>query len=154
MLRSIAEKRRKIPKGGGGCGYLCCNYRPSISSPADDELSSGGRSQHHGTISLLAHAMVQERLDQIIRGTEREGQRNRRVPTRVKFVVMVAVEVDSDDPVKDFRVSMAEMIRSNAIEQPKDLRRLLKLYLSVNSKLVADVVLQAFYEVCTYMFLG
>lgn len=128
---------------------MCCNHRSSVSS-SDDEESA--QSKQHGTISSLAHAMVQEKLDQMIR--ERQEPRNRRIMSCTKFIVIVAMEVDSNDPLQDFRDSMIEMITTNAIEDPKDLRHLLNLYLSVNSELVGTSILEVFYEVCTYMFMG
>ncbi|XP_034697348.1 uncharacterized protein LOC117923236 [Vitis riparia] len=115
-----------------GCRALCCSCRLSVSSSEGAESSN---SERFAPISSLAHAMVQERLEQMIR--ERQGARHEeRKKARVggtKFIVMMAMEKSSYDPREDFRESMVEMIMANRIEEPKDLRGLLNCYVSMNS---------------------
>ncbi|KAK6133220.1 hypothetical protein DH2020_033056 [Rehmannia glutinosa] len=123
-----------------GCRALCCsNCRLSVSSSEESEVSD--RFQFH-SISSIAHAMVQERLDQMIRERreERTIRRSRRDDT--KFVVMVAMEKSSYDPREDFRESMVEMIAANKIREAKDLRRLLNYYVTMNSEEFRGVILE------------
>ncbi|XP_047320559.1 probable transcription repressor OFP9 [Impatiens glandulifera] len=137
---------------------FCCNCRLSDSSP-----------EHHSSnISSLAHAMVQERLDQIIRETQLEAmtseERRRKtrrrsnsvdhINSRRQFIVMVAMEKSSHDPRQDFRESMTEMISANRIYQPKHLRQLLNCFLSMNSSDFRGIILQVFHEVCYDVFLS
>ncbi|KAK9124433.1 hypothetical protein Sjap_014035 [Stephania japonica] len=78
------------------------------------------------TISSLAHAMVQDRLDQMIRErfVQSRNEGGRRESERygdgnsddTKCIVMVAMDKYSHNPRKDFRDSMVEMITANQIE--------------------------------------
>lgn len=164
MRASRAPKKHKRPRQTG-CRTLCCSCRLSISSSEEAESSGSDR---FASISSLAHAMVQERLDQMIRerqldvrhSSERRKDRaaaeiNSHVAAAAttKFVVMVAMEKSSHDPRADFRDSMVEMITTNKIEDPKDLRCLLNYYLSMNSEDYRGMILEVFHEVCTTLFL-
>ncbi|KAK3017721.1 hypothetical protein RJ639_003077 [Escallonia herrerae] len=86
---------------------LDCKH--SISSSEEPE---GRSSEWFPTISILSHAMVQERLDQLIKERQeaRHGDRRRARREGSKFIVMLATEMSSDDPTEDFRGSMVEMI--------------------------------------------
>lgn len=135
------------------CRALCCSCRLSVSSSEEAESSGSARCV---PISSLAHAMVQERLDQMIkerREARHEERRGGRVVTRSKFVLMVAMEKSSLDPREDFRESILEMIISNRINEANDLRRLLNCYISINSEECSGIILEAFHEVCTDLFL-
>lgn len=126
---------------------------------SSSEEAESSNSDRFASISSLAHAMVQERLDQMIR----ERQEGRQVVERrrqkgggdqgTKFVVMVAMEKSSYDPREDFRESMIEMIMANRIQEPKDLRSLLNYYISMNSEEYHGTILEVFHEVCTNLFL-
>jgi len=48
---------------------------------------------------------------------------------------------------------MMEMITTNRISDPKDLRRLLNCYISMNSEELRSVILEVFHEVCSNLFL-
>ncbi|GMN36412.1 hypothetical protein TIFTF001_006002 [Ficus carica] len=155
------------------CGRaLCCSCRLSVSSSEEAESSSSS-SERFASVSSLAHAMVQERLDQMIRerqearhnvvvgdrsrrqrSSSREGNTNTTTTTTTKFVLMVAMEKSSDDPREDFRESMEEMIMANRIEEPKDLRILLNYYVSMNSEEYHGVILEVFHQVCSRLFLS
>lgn len=134
---------------------LCCSCRLSVSSETESASS-----ERFASVSTLAHAMVQQRLDQMINQTQKPDdpyQASRASTTRrhrtAKFVVlMVAMEKCTDDPREDFRASMVEMITANRIEDPRDLRRLLNYYVSVNSDDCREVILEAFHEVCSSLF--
>jgi uncharacterized protein (TIGR01568 family) len=136
---------------------LCCSCRLSVSSSEEAESSNSDR---FASVSSLAHAMVQERLDQMIRErqearqvvVERRRQKSGEV-AGTKFVVMVAMEKCSDDPREDFRESMIEMIMTNRIQEPKDLRSLLNYYISMNSDEYHGIILEVFHEVCSNLFL-
>ncbi|KAK9028635.1 hypothetical protein V6N11_025788 [Hibiscus sabdariffa] len=138
-----------------GCRALCCSCRLSVSSSKEAERSSSDR---YASISSLAHDMVQERLDQIIRERQQETrpniERRRHRSEGTKFVVMVAMEKCSYDPREDFRKSMVEMITANRIQQPKELRSLLNYCVSMNSDEYHRIILEVFHEVCTdHLFL-
>ncbi|KAL5163661.1 putative transcription repressor OFP9 [Glycine soja] len=122
-----------------GCKALCCSCRFSVSSSEEAESSSA--SDRFPSVSSLAHAMVQERLDQMIRArhVERRRQQSRE---GTKFVVMVAMEKSSYDPREDFRESMMEMITANRLQDAKDLRSLLNYYISMNSDEYHSLILE------------
>lgn len=142
-----------------GCKALCCSCRISVSSSSEEvESSSSTSSDRFPSISSIAHAMVQERLDQMIR--DREGARSggrmvrrARRSEETKFVVLVATEKSSHDPREDFRESVEEMIVTNRIREAKDLRRLLNYYLTMNSEDFRGMILEVFHDVCTDLFL-
>ncbi|KAI3698172.1 hypothetical protein L6452_31284 [Arctium lappa] len=146
------HKKQKLPYKG--CRTFCCNCRLSVSSSSEETES--GKSDRFPTVSRLAHAMVQERLDQIIREKQerRYEERRRRVREESnRLFVMVAMEKSSYDLRQDFRESMMEMITANRISEPKDLRRLLNCYISMNSEEFHGVILEVFHEVCSNLFL-
>ncbi|GMI91434.1 hypothetical protein like AT4G04025 [Hibiscus trionum] len=137
-----------------GCRALCCSCRLSVSSSEEAESSNSDR---YASISSLAHAMVQERLDQMIRErqeTRHNIERRRQRSEGTKFVVMVAMEKCSYDPREDFRKSMLEMITANRIQKPEELRSLLNYYVSMNSDEYHGIILEVFHEVCTVLFLS
>lgn len=137
-----------------GCKALCCSCRISVSSSEEAESSASDR---FPSVSSLAHAMVQERLDQMIREriesrhVERRKQQNRE---GTKFVVMLAMEKSSYDPREDFRESMMEIITANRLQDAKDLRSLLNYYISMNSNEYHSLILEVFHEVCYNLFLS
>ncbi|KAK9136640.1 hypothetical protein Sjap_007234 [Stephania japonica] len=102
----------------------------SVSSSEGIEASSS--SDRLPTTSSLAHAMVQKRLEQMIRErfvkSRNEGG-SREIKTYgdsnsdgTKCIVMVAMDKYSYDPRKNFIDSMVKMITANQIEDPKYLR--------------------------------
>ncbi|KAI3419289.1 Transcription repressor (Ovate family protein) [Psidium guajava] len=91
--------------------------------------------------------MIRERQE-----ARRAEQRKRRTG-RTEFVLIVAVEMESDDPMRDFGDSMVEMIASAGIVDAKGLRRLLDWYLSVNCGESRGMILEAFHEVCFNLFI-
>ncbi|KAL9146725.1 hypothetical protein ABFS82_13G129200 [Erythranthe guttata] len=71
-----------------------------------------------------------------------------------KVVMMVAMEKSSYNPREDFREPMEQIIVSNKIEEPKDLRRLLNYYITaMNSNEFRCIILEVFHQVCTDLFL-
>lgn len=151
MKASRVDRKQKLQQRG--CKAFCCSCRLSVSSSEEAESSNPDR---FASISSLAHAMVQERLDQMIRERQEARQRERRRRLRsdgTKFIVMVAMEKSSYDPREDFRESMVEMIMANRLQEPKDLRSLLNYYMSMNSEEYRGMILEVFHEVCTNLFL-
>lgn len=150
MQGSRRLKKQKLQNKG--CRALCCSCRLSVSSSEESESSN---SERFATISSLAHAMVQERLDQMIRERKeaRQAERRRARGDDTKFIVMVAMEKSSNDPREDFRESIVEMITTNKIYEPKDLRRLLNCYVSMNSEEYQGTILEVFHDVCASLFL-
>ncbi|EOA23117.1 hypothetical protein CARUB_v10003917mg, partial [Capsella rubella] len=151
---------------------LCCSNnkaRLSISSSSSSSSSvesdrSSRFSDQHGSLSSLAHFMVQEKLEQMIRETQeatrqekirQEKVRRRRSEGSIgstKFIVMMAMEKFSYDPREDFRDSMVEMIVANKIKEADELRSLLEYYLSMNPREYRSAILEIFYEVCADLF--
>ncbi|KAF7121470.1 hypothetical protein RHSIM_Rhsim13G0149700 [Rhododendron simsii] len=145
--RGLKKQRLQIK----GCRALCCSCRLSVSSSSEESESSS--SERFATISSLAHAMVQERLDQMIRerheARQEERRRARGENSSTKFIVMLAMEKSSYDPREDFRESIVEMITANKIYEPKDLRRLLNCYVSMNSEEYRGTILEIYG--CTFI---
>ncbi|XP_010468179.1 PREDICTED: probable transcription repressor OFP9 [Camelina sativa] len=151
---------------------LCCSTkaRLSISSASSSSVESDRSSRfsdQHGSLSSLAHYMVQEKLEQMIRETQEATQHQakirqekaRRARRRsegsigsTKFIVMMAMEKFSYDPREDFRDSMVEMIVANKIKEADELRSLLEYYLSMNPREYRSAILEIFYEVCADLF--
>lgn len=152
MKGSKQQRQQQHQSQQRGCKALCCSCRFSVSSSEEAESSASDR---FPSVSSLAHAMVQERLDQMIRErlearhVERRRQQNRE---GTKFVVMVAMEKCSYDPREDFRESMMEMITVSRLQEAKDLRSLLNYYVSMNSEDYRSLILEVFHEVCTSLF--
>ncbi|XP_028769467.1 probable transcription repressor OFP9 [Neltuma alba] len=168
------------------CKALCCscNCRLSVSSSSEleAESSSSSASDRFPSVSSLAHAMVQERLDQMIRDqrernmrlhhhhhnnshlqqhhhrlhdqNDLQKKRREEAAAGTKFVVMMAMEKSSYDPREDFRESMVEMIMANRLQDAKELRSLLNYYVSMNSQEYHSLILEVFHEVCTNLFLS
>ncbi|KAL9236586.1 hypothetical protein vseg_011236 [Gypsophila vaccaria] len=149
------------------CRTFCCtNCRISVSSTVEEgDISS--RSKHSRTISTLAHYLVQERLDQMIKQSEEEQARrvmearkrkqkmtdsSRVNSSRPRLLFVVAMEKSTNDPRQEFRRSMVEVILANKLKEVKDLRCLLKYYIAVNSEEHKGVILEAFYQVCSDVF--
>ncbi|XP_061339801.1 probable transcription repressor OFP9 [Gastrolobium bilobum] len=154
MKVSKQQKKQQHQLQQRGCRALCCSCRFSVSSSEEAESSASDR---FPSVSSLAHAMVQERLDQMIRErVEARHVERRRHQSRegTKFVVMVAMEKCSYDPREDFRESMMEMITANRLQDAKDLRSLLNYYISMNSKEYHTLIFQVFHDVCTNLFLS
>ncbi|KAJ9183158.1 hypothetical protein P3X46_007061 [Hevea brasiliensis] len=114
MKSSREYKKQKLQQIG--CGALCCNCKLSVSS-SEEAAESSSNSDRNASISSLAHAMVQKRLDQMIRETQqlelRHKERKRLKNEGIKFVVVVAMEKNSYDPRVDFREFMVETIPAN-----------------------------------------
>ncbi|KAL5988058.1 hypothetical protein ACLOJK_035821 [Asimina triloba] len=141
--------RRKVyyPEKGKKCGPFCCSCRLSVSSSEDNESTECDRVE---PISSLVHAIVQEKLDQMVRGKLELGNGWRTKKPRMdecKCIIMVAVDKCSYDPRDDFRRSMFEVITTNKIEEPKVLRCLLNCYISMNSEECRPMILRTFHEI-------
>uniref|UniRef100_A0A6N2KWT7 Transcription repressor n=1 Tax=Salix viminalis TaxID=40686 RepID=A0A6N2KWT7_SALVM len=144
MKASRVDKKQKLQQRG--CKAFCCSCRLSVSSSEEGESSN---SDQFASISSLAHAMVQERLDQMIRERQEARQREKRRRPKsdgAKFIVMVAMEKSSYDPREDFRDSMVEMIMANRLQETKDLRSLLNYYVTMNSEEYHGMILEVFHE--------
>ncbi|KAL4283161.1 hypothetical protein GQ457_16G008050 [Hibiscus cannabinus] len=64
-----------------------------------------------------------------------------------KIVNSIAVVKDSNDPYKDFRHSMLQMILEKRIYSESDLRELLRCFLELNSPCHHRVIVEAFTEI-------
>ncbi|XP_050378388.1 probable transcription repressor OFP9 [Argentina anserina] len=158
MKASSHNKKQPQLKRRAPIRALCCSScRLSVSS-SEEEVESSSTSDciRYPSISSLANAMVQERLNQMIKERQEEDasrlhvdrrrRKNKVMYGETKFVVMVAMEKCSYDPREDFRESMAEMIMAKRIEEPKDLRSLLNYYVSMNSEEYHEIILEVFHE--------
>ncbi|XP_057811271.1 probable transcription repressor OFP9 [Salvia miltiorrhiza] len=147
MQRSRDKKQKKFQSS---CSQAFCGTcRLSVSSSSPEEAEAEAATDEAQTVSSIAHAMVQVRLDQMIR------ERRRRAATHeqeTKLVVIVAMEKSSYDPREDFRDSMEQIIVANRIHETKDLRRLLNYYVSMNSEEFRGTILEVFHQVCTDLF--
>ncbi|GAA0170718.1 hypothetical protein LIER_24917 [Lithospermum erythrorhizon] len=155
--KKIKKHKNLQSAAPGGCTTLCCGCRHSVSSSNGGGGESSRSSDKYPRISSITHAIVQEKLDQMIREKKNNAHAERapigrRVET--KFIVMVAKEKSTYDPREDFRESIEKMIKVNGINQSKDLRCLLNCYVSMNSEENRSVILEVFHEVCTTLFLS
>ncbi|KAJ7948042.1 Transcription repressor like [Quillaja saponaria] len=64
----------------------------------------------------------------------------------------IAVEKESEDPYKDFRHSMLQMIFEKEIYLENDLQELLSCFLKLNSPSHHHVIVKAFKEICDEVF--
>ncbi|KAK3017720.1 hypothetical protein RJ639_003076 [Escallonia herrerae] len=139
MQGSRELKKQKLQLRG--CRALCCSCRLSVSSSEEPESRN---SERFPTISSLSHAMVQERLDQMIKERQEARHEDRRRARREgsKFIVILATEMSSYDPREDFRESMVELIMTKRISEPKDLRCLLNCFVLMNSEEYRGIILE------------
>ncbi|KAL4184983.1 hypothetical protein AMTRI_Chr10g3750 [Amborella trichopoda] len=162
------NSHKKLQKHKGNkkqriCGCFCCNCRLSTSSSDDFDSFDCERGDHFG-LGRLSHAMVQERLEQLIQ-SYKTSRRETKKPNSHEDIyektprvesgnkVMLAMQKFSYDPRKDFRDSMFEVIAENQIVKPKELRSLLDCYLSMNTEECRMLILEAFHEVCLQLFI-
>ena len=77
-------------------------------------------------------------------------RRRQRLTEGAKFVLLVTMKKNSDDPREDFRESKLDIIMANRIEEPKDLRslKLLCIYDSEHYGIIPEL----FHDVCTRFF--
>lgn len=71
---------------------------------------------------------------------------------RSPIVESVAVEKESEDPYKDFRHSMLQMIFEKEMCTECELEELLEAFLQLNSPKQHGVILKAFAEICRDAF--
>ncbi|XP_068498550.1 transcription repressor OFP6-like [Phaseolus vulgaris] len=69
-----------------------------------------------------------------------------------KLIHSVAVEKDSNDPHKDFRDSILQMIFERQIYTKTDLQDLLECFLQLNAACHHQVIVRAFMEICQEIF--
>ncbi|XP_058109031.1 transcription repressor OFP13 [Magnolia sinica] len=62
------------------------------------------------------------------------------------FEESVAMAMDSEDPYKDFRKSMEEMVEAHGVKEWEGLEELLKWYLKVNGKKMHGYIMGAFMD--------
>ncbi|KAL5773225.1 hypothetical protein ACOSQ2_013149 [Xanthoceras sorbifolium] len=74
------------------------------------------------------------------------------IAKELELVLLLATAKCSYDPREDFRESMIELIMANWIEDAKGLRSRLNYYMSMDSKEYHGIILEVFYEVCSYLF--
>lgn len=139
-------------------GCFCCSSRFSVSSSSSG-IKSSNDSEQLEALSSLAHGMVQARLEQMISHHWDPGVRHQRrmicavgETSRSRCTLLIAMDRRSYDPKGDFKMSMIEVITSQRMEEPKELRSLLNCYLSMNSSEQRLVILEAFHEVCSSLF--
>ncbi|XP_054814162.1 transcription repressor OFP8-like [Prosopis cineraria] len=74
------------------------------------------------------------------------------LPKQSPLVDSVAVEKESEDPYKDFRHSMLQMIFEKEMYSESDLEELLEAFLELNSPRQHEVIVKAFTEICQDAF--
>lgn len=80
--------------------------------------------------------------------------RLRRSRSMVKVEDSVAIVKETADPLRDFSISMLQMIVEKEIVDRAELRELLRRFLSVNSPRHHDLILLAFSEIWAEVFSG
>lgn len=145
MQRNRDKKKKKKMRCSKAFCAKCRLNNPS----STEEGKSSNDADEVREVSSIAHAMVQVRLDQMIRERRRRKEEEDK---ETKLVVIVAMEKSSYDPREDFRESMEEIIVANRIQETKDLRRLLNYYVCMNSEEFRGTILEVFYQVCSDLF--
>ncbi|GFY94019.1 ovate family protein 8 [Actinidia rufa] len=87
-------------------------------------------------------------------GAARLSVFKRMIPCAVEGKVKesFAVVKKSEDPYKDFKRSMVEMILEKQMFEERELEQLLQCFLSLNSRHHHGVIVQAFAEICEALF--
>ena len=132
----------------------CCGSRFSSSSLSSSSSSSCPAEQSADSLSYLTHAIVQSRLQRMINESSTAAAAAAARRRSSKLVVLLAVDRNSYDPRTDFQESILEVIVSKGMQEPKELRSLLNCYISLNSREQRQVILEAFHEVCSTLFVG
>ncbi|KAK8964472.1 hypothetical protein KSP40_PGU010473 [Platanthera guangdongensis] len=81
-------------------------------------------------------------------------QRHRRSRSEGRVGESVAVVKDSEDPLRDFKQSMLQMIVEKEIVGRTELRELLVRFLSLNSTRFHGIIIRAFAEIWAEVFAG
>ncbi|KAG9455086.1 hypothetical protein H6P81_007990 [Aristolochia fimbriata] len=159
MRDARRSQRRQEQERYRTCGALCCGCRLSVSSA--EEIRERGEPS-----ASLAHTLVQERLEEMVRGKETGEQyssaakKNKKKSEEMRekgfdkkrCIVMIAMDKYSENPMEDFRLSMMEVIIWKGIGDARELRSLLNCYLSMNTEECRPLILRAFHEVCAQLF--
>ncbi|XP_028767290.1 transcription repressor OFP8-like [Neltuma alba] len=85
--------------------------------------------------------------------TQRSWKNSSNVMAKQSPIVnSVAVEKESEDPYKDFRHSMLQMIFEKEMYSESDLEELLEAFLELNSPRQHEVIVKAYTQICEDAF--
>ncbi|XP_052173464.1 transcription repressor OFP13-like isoform X2 [Diospyros lotus] len=70
------------------------------------------------------------------------------------FKESVAMELDSNDPCRDFKISMEEMVAAHGLKDLESLEELLSCYLKVNGKSNHGYIVGAFVDLLSLFVVG
>jgi uncharacterized protein (TIGR01568 family) len=132
LLRELGELERSVASWGGA--------------------RKGHRRDREGKLSPPALRHEQQR--RAAKGEPRDSEENRFVDAGAGLQGSVAVVKQSDDPLRDFRRSMLQMIVENGIVAGEDLREMLRRFLTLNAPHHHDAILRAFAEIWDDVFVA
>ncbi|KAF3439454.1 hypothetical protein FNV43_RR17732 [Rhamnella rubrinervis] len=150
--------------GGCGCG------RPKLSQVFEPTPIPKTSSNHPPLSSLSSTTIDDHDHDQIVssctsttiddgdhhhqQAVETHPMNNFSIPASpcMKINDSVAVVKDSQDPYRDFKHSMLQMIVEKQIDSKEDLQALLKCFLELNSQPYHELILRAFDEIWNEIF--
>ena len=150
---------RALFKANGGCG---CSKpkssdvheptpKPKISIYQNTKTSSLNSSTTSGDRNEDDEVFTSTTISES--DTNHQNPNNNNMPKpSPKLVDSIAVEKDSNDPHKDFRASILQMILEREIYTETDLRELLECFLQLNATCHHQVIVQAFMEICEEVF--
>ncbi|CAJ1956197.1 unnamed protein product [Sphenostylis stenocarpa] len=145
---------RTLFKANGGCG--CSKPKPSdVHQPSPKhaipiDQNTSPSSINSSTTSDDDQLFTPTTISQ--RDTNHQNANKSMPNPNPKLVDSVAVEKESNDPYKDFRHSMLQMIFEREIYTKSDLQQLLECFLRLNAACHHQVIVQAFVEICEEAF--
>ncbi|KAG4981086.1 hypothetical protein JHK85_035044 [Glycine max] len=161
-LMSSNKRRfmRALYKANGGCG---CSKpkssdvheptpKPKISIYQNTNPSSLNSSTTSGDRNDDDEVFTSTTISEPDTNQQNPNNNNSMPKPNPKLVDSIAVEKDSNDPHKDFRASMLQMILEREIYTETDLRELLECFLKLNATCHHQLIVQAFMEICEEVF--
>ncbi|KAK7335610.1 hypothetical protein VNO80_27548 [Phaseolus coccineus] len=147
-----SKKRKRFMRGlfntNGCCG--CSNPKSYDVLQPSPKLNISINQNTNPTISGDNHYKDNQPFSQL--HTNHQNPNNNMPKPNSKLIHSVAVEKDSNDPHKDFRDSILQMIFQRQIYTEPDLQDLLECFLRLNAACHHQVIVRAFMEICQETF--
>lgn len=153
---------RALYKANGGCG--CSKPKSSdVHEPTPKPKISIYQNTNPSSLNSSTTSGDRNEDDEVFTSTTiSESDTNHQNPNNnnnnnmpkpsPKLVDSIAVEKDSNDPHKDFRASILQMILEREIYTETELQELLECFLQLNATCHHQVIVQAFMEICEEVF--
>ncbi|KAF7055692.1 hypothetical protein CFC21_063192 [Triticum aestivum] len=128
-------------------------YHDAEGAPSVDALLGQLRELERGVRALGVRAREEDGVAQACRCSARPPRHRQGGRGRLEEE-SVAVVTETEDPLGEFRRSMAEMVVENGITGGAELRELLQRFLSLNAARHHHLILRAFADVWEELFAG